>query len=89
VDPEGAASLYDHRHYVGAAYRGEVVRARLGESGREWVFEHGGQEVGRSPAAYLSAEAICGLRVGRRAGRSARRTAARRARREGAACPGG
>jgi hypothetical protein len=87
VDRDGFVYLYDHRHRVGASWRGQVVRVRFEAASRAWVFEHDGQEVGRSTADYLSQERICGLQVSRRPGRSAQRTRARRAARGATAGP--
>ena len=88
VDGDGDVWLYDHQHYVGAAYRGQTVTARWCAATREWVFACQGQEVRRCPAKYLTAEGICRLQVGRRPGRSAGQTQKRRALRGAAGRPG-
>jgi len=85
VDRDGSVCLYDHRHGLGSAYRGQVVQVHLAAETLEWVFEQDGREVGRSPARQISAERICQLQLSRRPGRSARRTQARRTRRQGSA----
>jgi hypothetical protein len=85
VDPDGYVSLYDHRHRVGSAWRGQVVEVRFDVSRQEWVFWQGEQELGRSRAANLGAENIRGLRVRRRPGRSAQHTQQRRAAQQGGA----
>jgi hypothetical protein len=89
VDGDGYVSLYDHRHRVGRAFRGRAVQVRLDADSREWVFQEGSAEVGRSAAGYLTAENLCRLELRRRPGRSAQRTQQRRAgRAEGASGPG-
>src|SRR5262249_44768816 len=80
VDKDGCVSLYDHRQRVAWTLRGRDVEVQLAVSGPEWVFRDQGQEVGRGPAAYLSAQAIRSLEVRRRPGRSARDTQQRRLR---------
>jgi transposase InsO family protein len=78
VDSHGKVSLYDQQYWLGKAYTGQTVKVRLDPASSEWVIEHQGNQVKRSPAKSLEEENIKRLQLRRRQGRSAQQTQKRR-----------
>lgn len=65
VDQKGEVWLYDHSHWVGRAWRGQVIYVTIDPQTREWIYQdQRGSMLRREAAKDLTRAGIVGLRFG-------------------------